>query len=465
MMRPFRSLFNVASVACALLIVAVSGQAGEQLARHSFASPFGYDTMANWNMAGASILNKQHLVLMPGVPDRFGEIWHKDPIRTGKFMVEFDFLVKGPGNSLAPGFAFWYVYEDFNKVRPSDNNYNDWTLFGYKPTFKGLGTFFSNYDHQGKFRPFIGPAYHHGRTDFRFPTDIDEREVSKVDFRNGETPLSARITVTDQGVKCDLRLSPGARWFNAFFDHEIQLEAGGYIGFSAHSGPEGSLAEQSDKVMIFNLQVTNLDPNVKGEEDIQHEVHAPSQPHPDVLHEHAKQHSGDLEAKDGQEAVQGLTRLLYKHISESQPRERVIQKTISTLENQIDKLTKDIEALGTEVRSATGASHEDAVRAMKHELSGMRTMLARDAQKAQHTLTELHKVVEAQSPAEGLGVDGGSADEEVERLQQQTQALSEAVAGGSAFFTWVFLAVVVIVIAAAVLIYRKQRAMEKKHVF
>mmetsp|Transcript_19631 Transcript_19631/g.16803 ORF Transcript_19631/g.16803 Transcript_19631/m.16803 type:complete len:88 (+) Transcript_19631:3-266(+) len=64
------------------------------------------------------------LALVPRVPDRFGAMWHRSPLRTDNFEATFTLDLKNPPDGSDPkheqGFAFWYVYDDPSTQYPRE---------------------------------------------------------------------------------------------------------------------------------------------------------------------------------------------------------------------------------------------------------------------------------------------------------------------------------------------------------
>lgn len=154
-----------------------------------------FEPSGEWDLAMATVPTEHYVVLTPAVANRTGQFWHRQPLLTSNFEIQFGFGVhgddsayidfissggrknrvtrpggqqtdggaaKGPGPLIGKpeGFALWYVYDEYARVYPkSKAEEKQWTLFGYKNRPRGLGVFFKVFDRYGQLRPSISVSW------------------------------------------------------------------------------------------------------------------------------------------------------------------------------------------------------------------------------------------------------------------------------------------------------------------
>eukprot|EP00386_Alphamonas_edax_P010734 GDKI01034412.1.p1 GENE.GDKI01034412.1~~GDKI01034412.1.p1 ORF type:complete len:466 (+),score=127.83 GDKI01034412.1:76-1473(+) len=430
-----------------------------EMMRHSFEAPLTYDnTLIDWELGGASIPAHRHVVLMPQVANRTGQLWHKEPLKTANFEIEIEFSVKGPDFSKSEGFAFWYVYENFTSIYPkTDAERKAWSLFGYKNNFQGVGVFFSNFDKTKKLSPSISAAYNDGSKAMQLFTDVPTQDQLTFNFRNSKDNLKFRIAAGPKGVLGQLQYSANAPWIDVF-RLNTKLRPGGFIGLTGYTGPEeGAPEKQGDFVSVSAIRSYNLDLNSAGEDsEVAHELLGDEE-FGDLL----KEHSHFKSQHEQVAALKTLTRMLYKHISEAAPREQTIYKTLNTLQNQVHKLISDVKELATEIKMASNASTGDSLHHMKNELLGLRTMISRHSQQQSQTLSSLHKTVS--TIHENAGADESPHVKEVRQLAQRTASLEDTIKSNATYSSWLIFAVLCTVAGFAFSMWKRMRDMEKKH--
>jgi len=428
--------------------------------RHSFESPLNFDnTLNDWDLAGASIPARNFVVLTPMVANRTGQFWHKDPVKTGNFEVIFDFIVSGPDFSTSQGFAFWYAMEDYVTVYPkSEEEQKLWSLFGYKQNFKGLGIFFSNFDNSNKWNPSISVAYSDGAKNYIFTQDVPTKDAFYFRWRNTPTPLRFRLAVGPKGISGQIQVNPAANppYIDVFRKSDIRLQPNGFIGFTGFTGvEEGSPNHQGDKVMIYGLHMYNLDMSTPGEDTtIMHETLGDADAG-DILRDHS--HYKDKHEQT--EALRQLTRLLYKHISEAGPREQTIHKTLNSLQAQVHKLISDVKELRKEFQTATGVNHTETIHTMKSELMGLRTMFSKHSQQHSSTLSTLHRTVA------NLNTDRSAGEESphIRELAERAKTLETHIKSHATRSSFMVFGIIAVVGVVAILMWRRMRALEKRH--
>eukprot|EP00916_Digyalum_oweni_P027343 GHVL01044791.1.p2 GENE.GHVL01044791.1~~GHVL01044791.1.p2 ORF type:complete len:380 (+),score=45.31 GHVL01044791.1:40-1179(+) len=341
-----------------------------ELVHHSFEGPLPYDSLVDkWSLAGATIPAKDYVVLTPSIPNRTGFIWHKDPITTTNLELIFDFRVKGPSQPSSEGFAFWYVGGDKLSVPPPDQS--SWNLFGYKPEYEGIGIFFSNGISTARHVPTISAIMNDG-TRVVTATQIPTPETFYYQFRNTENPVRFRLRSGPRGVVGQLQ-SPeevaaagsrgDGRWVDAFRFENTNVSNNGYIGFTSSTGAM-SPGAVPDKIEILSVQSYNYDLTIAGEEsEILHEQVSPEHELGDILRENS--HYKDQRHQS--ESIRELTRVLFKHVAETGPREHAMLKSLGGLQNQLHQLTQQVGRM-QELLTMSGHNATD-LHIMKSEVS------------------------------------------------------------------------------------------------
>lgn len=184
----------------------------------------------------ATVPTEHYVVLTPAVANRTGQFWHRQPLLTSNFEIQFGFAVlgddsayidfissggrknrvtrqqakaggaaSGPYIGKPEGFALWYVYDEYARVYPkSKAEESEWILFGYKNRPRGLGVFFKVFDRYGQLRPSISVAWNEETgsrvldpiRDVPLPSGIFYRYRNLNEVRR--TPLLSKLSLSTQ---------------------------------------------------------------------------------------------------------------------------------------------------------------------------------------------------------------------------------------------------------------------------
>ncbi|KAL7068578.1 legume-like lectin family protein [Cryptosporidium serpentis] len=430
-----------------------------EMMRHSFESPLTLDTtLAEWDLAMATVPVKKSVVLVPGVAARTGQFWHKSPIKTPHFEITFTFeVIKSEDkSSQAEGFALWFVEEAYGTIYPKTNDdLLNWNLLGYKNNPKGIGVLFAFLDRNNKRNPSISLLLSDGTKSFSFVSDIPTSMGVYYNFCNSKEPISFRLYVSPvDGIIGQVRSSPTSRWIDCFKAGSKSipqnLSQGGYIGFSAYSGIErndsDAQSKSADRISIFGVHVYNYDLSKAGEElddtfkssgasssSGSHSVEIT-----DLLRDvHVK---GD---KDVAEALKAFSQILYKHITEATPREQAIHRTLNTVLTQTQKLIIDIKEIQRQINYHFGSNHSEALSTVKSELVGLKTLFDRHSKYQTSTLIELEDSLKSKTDATA----------EVHKAIQSHYSTSSIIS-----FLLIF-----IIISFGLIVWKKVKDIEKKH--
>lgn len=129
----------------------------QELARPSlvFPEPRSNSVQSSWYIGGGAQVLKAGVSLNPGVMERVGVAWSRDPIPSNDFEVTLVLAAHVPDSNSYfeyDGFALWYAHEPSDRVmevvtrnekargRRSSKG-GDFGLFGYREEYDGLGAF------------------------------------------------------------------------------------------------------------------------------------------------------------------------------------------------------------------------------------------------------------------------------------------------------------------------------------
>lgn len=491
-----------------------------ELPRHSWAAPLDFESIqGDWDIAMATVPAERYLVLTPAVANRTGQFWHRQPLKTTNFEVQFGFGVYGDdkayvdfakanarrqtaqspqdaaGSSAGPvligkpeGFAFWYVYDEYAKVFPkSPEEEKDWTLMGYKNRPRGLGVFFKMFDRYGQLRPSISVFYNeHGTRALDPLREIPLPAGVFYRYRNLPEPAVFKLAAGPAGVVGEIRTSSRGPWLTCFHLKDVRLNPGGFIGFTAYNGPEAAsllpTAGRDEKpgggiadlVVLYFVKLWNLDLSVRGEDDAAVAQELSDVPVDDML----KFHSFHKDDKALADALKQLTRMMYKHIAEQTPREQAMQRTINSLLGQVTRLSTELRDMKkdilTHLQKATpgagskvggsgdakaGAGTEHALHTVRTELHGLKNLLAQHSQIHRDSLHTLQQKVEA---ARATGSAGAVAPE-LRELANRARELEATIAAKEHFSFFMTVGMILVLLAFAVFVWKRFRDMEKKH--
>lgn len=423
-----------------------------EMMRHSFDSPLTLDTtLAEWDLAMSTIPVRKSVVLVPGVKNRTGQFWHKSPLNTSHFEIIVTFEVVGPSsNSEGEGFALWFVSESYGSIYPKSNeDLESWNLLGYKNTPNGIGVLFSFLDRNNKKNPSISLLVSDGSKVISSHTDVPTHMGVYYNFINLEEPITFRLYVSpESGILGQIRTSPTSKWIDCFRSDVKNIPAsvknGGFVGFTSFTGHEiPNQPKVADRISIINLHVYNYDLKRAGEEiaDSLKRDSDYSKEHVEVtdLLRHTHVH-GD---KDVAEALKAFSQILYKHISEATPREQAIHRTLNTLLSQVQKLSTEIREMQRILSIHTGMNHSETLNTVQTELIGLRTLFDRHSKYQTNTLIEL--------------------EDTIKNKEDVASQVHKAIKSQSSTTSIVSIVLIVIIILFGLVVWKKVKDIEKKH--
>lgn len=419
--------------------------------RHSFDSPLTLDTtLSEWDLAMATVPVRKSVVLVPGVKNRTGQFWNKSPLNTSHFEILFTFEVVGntSGSQEGEGFAFWFVSEAYGSIYPKSNeDLESWNLLGYKNAPKGLGVMFSFLDRNNKKNPSISLLLSDGGKTFSSHTDIPTHQGVYYNFMNSDTPVTFRLYVSPEtGIIGQIRTSPTSKWIDCFKSDANSIPSsiknGGFIGFSSYTGHEvPNYPKVADRISIISMNVYNLDLSRAGEEvpdTLKHESNTEQVEVTDLLrdtHVH-----GD---RDVAEALKAFSQILYKHITEATPREQAIHRTLNSLLTQVQKLTTEVKEMQRILLISSGTNHSETLNTVQTELVGLKTLFDRHSKYQTNTLIGL--------------------EDTLKNKEDVASQVHKAIKSQSSTTSIVSIALIVIIVVFGLVVWKKVKDIEKKH--
>eukprot|EP01071_Lankesteria_metandrocarpae_P003060 Lankesteria_metandrocarpae@DN2728_c0_g1_i1.p1 len=418
------------------------------LAKHSFEGPLNAESMSeNWMFGGAAVPTKSSVVLLPHVGNRMGSLWAKTPLKTAEFEIEFTFSIKGPPNpqNTSKGLAFWYLYDEPQPYPEQGADMSEWSLLGGRNHFNGVGVFFSYMNRDNQYQTAISITQDGVNTEIDLSKSLPtEYGVYYPRLRNEKEPIVFKLVVRPHEITGHIRPINSKDSVECFRVPPTNMRPGGYIGWSAENldGEQGNQLKH-EKVVIEKVAVQNLDLSKIGE-DIDMIKDTLSGVNVGSLLSGKNDLAGLTDV--GVELRQ-LTRLLFKHISEQQPRELRILRQLASQQRSVDALTEELRELKQQTMSLTsGKKPQEVVNQVTNELQGLRNLFhshSRHQENLQESLTSLQKTI------------GGP--------QELSAALEATIKQQAAFSSWMIFGVIIMIAMFAIFVWKRMRDMEKKH--
>lgn len=445
---------------------------------HSFTTPLEFTSLLDdWAVSGASIFERERLLLHPGVAERAGFVFNKMPMLTNNFEVVFHFKVVGEKEptKVMPdqSFGFWYVYENISDVYNESKvikaeswkqglQEQDMTLGGMKALFEGLGVVLSMSDANKSPNPVVSPITNDGHTTLAWEHDLPAKDAKPMPFRNTINNAQLKIRVQPASIEAWLKQSPSLSWAECFkldrSKHPIRV--GGYMGFTAWSGTETEGAP-ADLVQITQVDVNNMDETVVGED--MKDVSARIQDAYREMLTDEKRHFTDQKSQT--DHLARLTTMIDEHINSTAPAEQNLFQALRGLEHRMVKLSDDCKAEVKGARLLMGAEgadkgHKAGVESMKNEIIGLRRVLVKDSATHRQKLDAVQKNVAEVKEKQSKAVD---RDGTLSAIAEQSKALEETVQSRGWQMSWMLFFLIAVVIVIGYLMHNRMTYYEKKH--
>lgn len=448
------------------------------LPHHSFTSPLQYIALlSDWTLSGASIFERERLLMHPGISTRQGFAWNKQPLLTNNFEVTFHFLMSGEKEaSKVPSdqsFAFWFVRENisaaFNETHAiKASSWEDglktqgFTLSGSKGSYDGFGVVFTAIDGEKRPNPSVSFLSNDAHQALSFGIDVPTREAKIVPFRNTLVAAEMKIRVKPTSVEGRLRRNKDGEWLDCFaVDRKnYPVKAGGYIGFTAWSGTSSS-DRISDLLSIVKVEVQNFDDGQLGEEIVGASEQGKKE-YASLMTEEARH----LDSEKAQAHRIGmLTSMLATHMKENQPVSDVLVNNIASMGDSLHKLDGQCRTLTRELHvlwhpsNKSSSRNTDHVQDMKNEILGLRRLLTKESDAQMSKIEAVQKNVALLKQDSGKG----QAAAALGAISSQSATLEKTVKSRGTQMTGMMLGLLGSIALIGYLIWNRMNYYEKKH--
>lgn len=445
------------------------------MAHHSFAVPLAFDEfLKDWTVSGASLVERDRLLIHPSVPQRAGFVWSKEPLLTNDFEITMAFRVVGPkGNQKSvqdQSFSLWYVYENVSASynETSAIKAESWkqgleeqgmTLGGMKAKFHGLGAVLSMSDSAKK--SVVSGIWNDGSRSLTYGSDVPTSTAKAVDFRNTMNAAQFKLRVTPKSIEGHLKLSPSLSWNECFkIDRSTDpVKPGGYIGISAWSGA-ASPDTVSDLVSITQFDVGNYDTSVLGEEN--KDVSADIQNAFREMLTDENRHFVDQKSQS--DHLNRLTQMLVQHVETSKPTDEKMFEELSGLNLKVGKLDEDCKTLTKELQILVAPKGETSPMShagLKDDIIGLRRLLVKDGMSHTQRLDDVQKKM---TEVKKIHSDA-SRPEMFAEVVGHSERLHSTVKTSTSQTSWMLLAIVFVIVVIGGLMWNRMVYYERKHFF
>lgn len=474
---------------CVLPAVAAEGDAKKKkrggddeskrqpMPHHSFSVPMEYNSLLDdWSLSGASLFERERLLLHPGVPELHGFAWAKSRMLTDDFGATFQFRVASGSEGSKPpedqGFAFWYVQDNmaniFNEsVAIKGRNWGvglrdqGMAFIGNKGRFNGFATVFSS----AKQKQQVSLVTNDGTKELAYDTDIPSANTKEFEFRNTMNAAQVQIRVNKKSIKGFFKQSPSLAWQPCFdFEASDAVKPGGYIGFSAWSGSTGE-GRISDLVSLVGLDVSNYDETSIGE-DMQDVSTQIQDAYKEMLTDD-KRHFADQKSQT--EHMVRLVSMVEDHMKIVGPAEDKLYQEMQVLSKRMGALGEDCGTLVKEARlllkdktedAAKQHDHKSNVEAMKNDIIGLRRALVKESVNHRSQLDAVQKNV-AEVKQKSLNSDGGAKS--LSKIASQAEDLERTVSSRGSQMSYMLFAMVFAIVGIGAMMFNRMQYYEKKH--
>lgn len=447
------------------------------LPHHSFAPPLEYaNVLGDWIVSGASIFERDVLLLHPGVAERQGFAWNTRPLKTNNFQVTFDFYMHGQLDvaeaASDQSFAMWFVRQDIGKEFNETHviRAKSWheglkeqgfLLSGSKGLFEGVGVIFSNTNSEKKPASTVSFVANDNHQTLEFGSDVPGKDAKVVDFRN-RNPVQFTMRIEPAHVTGHM-LIDGTRHECFSVDRKsFPVKADGYLGFSAWSG-SAQEGKSSDFLSIGKVAVVNFDDESVGEElvDVPKKDQAAMQ---SLMAEETRHFESQ---KDQKEHIGKITSMLSQYIMDSKPETdkmafqiQSMMDSLNAVDGNCRTLTKEMHLLWhPKDKKASKADHKSHVQDMMHEVMGLKRLLAKEGVSQMEKLEVVHSnLLEFKDQA-----SKATGSEALGKITAQATRLEQTVQSRGSQMSWMMMFLLASVVAIGYLMWQRMRYYEKKH--
>lgn len=364
-------------------------------------------------------------------------IFNRYPLTQPNFEIHFDVQVVGPPEvKSADGFAVWLAEERHAGVfyRPAEKNL--WNFFGYKPNFKGFATFFSTTDRTNQPTASISAATSDGTKTWDGTTSVPSNDGIYFNFRNSAAPLNVKLVMSSDHFRGFIKNVSDKEYRTGFvLKISSDLWASNrtyYLGMSASnrriapgetSVPPGTTG---DSILIKNFRLLSEDSasvshaDIPGQEQLRRETHNPD--------------------ADALSVVKGLSDVMERFLL---PQQEHILHQLSQIDQKHEAIGHRVDILHAYLTK--GASDPELRKAVEN----MGSVLDRSVQDQNRQLAELKGKLESAA---------------VHELHERSASLENTIRSHAQLSSYLTIGLGSVFIIFGVVIYKRMRDMEKKHI-
>ncbi|KEG00655.1 parasite-infected erythrocyte surface protein [Plasmodium vinckei vinckei] len=465
---------------------------------HSFKSPFQIEDLNNgWVIDYSSAPTNNYLVLIPNVYNRRGILYNNTPIKSDVFDVNFSFNIykkqykesidssyykDEPAKNIiynvninekdkTNGFAFWIlenkisVQSPITATDPIVLDEEDVILYGYKKTFSGICVYFQLKENDLAVYALINNGN----------KSININNNSAKNYNLGILQNNGLISVKITAQKNDIRIY----LFNAktsSYIHSLTIKKNlpkeNYIGFSSFNFNEDKSISLTSVNKYLPTFVGITDFNV-------HTNYVVKEPEQEIIVENDNTESNNVKENydeanyndlninnlmndiassqnvgqsSQEETLRSMLKIIQDFVTYQVDVDKRMSQNIAFLKNNIQSMQEEIKQIRKNVTNKTDPKNLQKM--FTSELSGLKNLFHSHAQHHKKNIEDITNRLTSK-------IDNNY---ELKLLAQKAQKLEHIINKGnntSYFFSVAFAALIVITL---IMIYKKIRDVEKKHI-
>ncbi|CRH03107.1 parasite-infected erythrocyte surface protein, putative [Plasmodium relictum] len=489
-MKTYIILYNLIVIVSIFLKRCINeGRSTSYLPLHSFKSPFTVNDLNNgWILNYSATSTNEYLVLIPNVYNRRGLFYHDKPILSDSLQIEFTFYMhkKQYKESLDDkyyqnddikqinyktnieeknkinAFGLWILENEFSIKTSNENNELDedeFILYGFKKGFNGVGIFFELKSNE----LIVSGLLNNGNNDINVNNSVvKNHNFDSLVFNN---LITVKVVLHKNEINVSFFDAKRSEYIQSIFMKK-QISKKNYIGFSAFNFKEDENIPLSNinkyeptfvgikEVSIFNNYTneedeTNYDDssNIKNIKDIStNELNNSAN---DIL----KELSPHKDQINQTEALKSLTKLFQKFMVYQINYEKKLLHSIDIMKERIQIMQSELKLIK---KNCTNKSDDPKhiQKIFTTELSGLKNLF--------HSHTQHHKKnIEDITNKLTKKIDN---NQELKMLAEKAEKLENIINKGNST-TYIFsIGFAGLIITTLILIYKKIRDVEKKHI-
>ncbi|SBT75331.1 parasite-infected erythrocyte surface protein, putative [Plasmodium ovale] len=459
------------------------------LATHSFRSPIAIKEIENgWVLDYATACTEKYLVLIPSVYSRRGLLYHTKPIRSDSINIEFSFHIrKGyykesieesyyKPSEVKPitykinveernkinGFAFWLLENELD-VQSANINSVDATLeeseinlYGYKKTFNGIGIFFqlknnelivsalaNNGNKNWNLNDYTTKNYNLKMIQYKDNVNIKiitQKGEIRLFIFSGKTGMYEHCLTVKKKIPKENYI--GFTAFNFSEDEKIPLtSAGKFIptfvgisGFLVHTS-EAIPTEQftNENIYIKNDVSTNNFENISD----------------DMINNFSQNKDKESKSDD----IKALRKVIQNFMTSHINNEQKILQHIDLLNDNVANIISELRNIKKIVMNKS-EEPKNFHKVFTTELSGLKNLFHSHAQHHKKNIEDITNTLTRK-------IDD---NHELKMLAEKAQTLEHIINKGNSTSYLFSLAFTALIVLTLILIYKKIRDVEKKHI-